>query len=87
MKWIIIFLYWLITWILKYVFNILELIWFVDFKHFSHYGTHFLTLKNIKETEIEISVAYPQGVLCGTKYIKNDGLNIFERVVYWCVNK
>ena len=76
MKWIIVFIYWLITWLIKYLINFFEMIWHLDFKHFSYYGTHFLTIKDIKETEIEISV---------TK--TNDGFNIIERLIYWCVGK
>lgn len=76
MKWIIVFIYWLITWVLKYIINFFELIWHLDTKHFSYYGTHFLTIKDIKETEIEISI-----------FKTNDGFNFIERVVYWCVGK
>jgi len=76
MKWIPVFCYWLITWMLKYLINAIELIWHLDTKHFSYYGTHFLTIEDIRETEIEISV------------IKTcDGFNVIERFIYWCVGK
>jgi len=76
MKWIFVFCYWLITWVLKYLINLIELIWHLDTKHFSYYGTYFLTIKNIKETEIEFSI---------TKTC--DEFNIIERFIYKCVGK
>jgi len=74
MRWIFIFLYWLITWILKYIINIFEFIWYLDFNNFSYYGTHFLYLNYLRNIEPELSVVNT-----------SDGLNFIERFVFWCI--
>jgi hypothetical protein len=76
MKWLFVFMYWLITWILKYVINIFELIWYIDIKHFSYYGTYFLSIESIKEHVPDYSITPI-----------NDGFNFIERFVYRCVCK
>lgn len=53
MKWIVVFIYWLTTWTLKYVLNFLELIWHLNTKRLTYYGTHFISVKYMKEAEIE----------------------------------
>lgn len=54
MKWIFVFMYWLTTWVLKYFINFFELIWHIDFKHFSYYGTRFLTIETMKNDSIYV---------------------------------
>jgi hypothetical protein len=76
MKWIPVFCYWSITWIVKYLINLFEFIWHLDTRHFSYYGTHFLTIKDIKNTEVKYSIIE-----------ECDGFNIIERFIYKCVGK
>lgn len=74
MKYLIVFLYWIITWSVKIIINVFEFLFHFDFKHFSYYGTHFLTLKDIRDTP------YPYSILSG-----EDGLNFFEKIIRHCV--
>lgn len=74
MKFLVIYAYVLITWVLKYTINTFELLWYLDFKHFSYYGTHFLSLTDIKDHETDNSLLN-----------KCDGFNVLERLVYYCV--
>ena len=74
MKYIIIFLYWLITWLIKILINFVELIWHLDTKHFSYYNTYFLSISQIKQYKPEYTVTNSKQVL-----------NFIERLVYSCV--
>lgn len=73
MKYVIIFLYWLITWLIKYLINVVEFIWHLDVKNLSYYNTHFLSVSQIKEYKPNMSV---------TK--EPNALNIVQRLVYYC---
>lgn len=46
MKYLIIFIYGLITWFIIILINLLLFIYHLDFKHYVYYGTYFLTIKN-----------------------------------------
>lgn len=53
MKYIIFFIYWLITWILKYLINLVELIWHLNIKKLSTYKSHFSTITDINKCQLQ----------------------------------
>ena len=68
MKYIIFFIYWLITWIFKYLINLVELIWHLNIKKLSCYDDRFSTISSIIRNRTSLFVHF----------------NKFERFIYWC---
>ena len=77
MKYLIMFLYWIITWSVKIIINVFEFFFHFDFKHFSYYGSHFLTLKDFHSYTRQYSVI-EDDLYC---------FNFIEKLIYYCVKK
>ena len=80
MKHIIVFLYWFTTWVFKYVINFFELIFHLDFNHFSDYGTYFLSVSDIRDIKRDIEKNE------FLKTLSPEYLNFVEKMIYLCVD-
>lgn len=55
-KWTVIAIYFSIAYLLKYLLNFLELIWYCDLKHFSSFDRYFYTLEIIKHHNVNLNL-------------------------------